>query len=181
MKKLFTILIGFLLLGACVSTNNTDLDAHEDGIKVPTQTEVKYALVTLDGGGATGAVIGCGDTISILTKTEEGDLTEAQKIQKGLEELFSIKDHQVDSYYNALYQSNLSVKNISVNSLNGEKTVKVELSGNITSGGVCDDPRIQEQISYTISSNLLESTTPETAIIEVSLDDKPLLDYFNQK
>lgn len=171
MKKLLAICAGFLLLGACVSQSNQEYN------KTKLETEVKYALTLLEGGD-----VGCGDAVFVFSIKKVGDLTEAQKIKSGLEEIFTIKDHEINDYYNALYQSDLEVSSIQVNNINNKKIISVDLKGEINSGRVCDDSRIQEQINQTIKSNLTPTQTQKSEEeITVTLDDKPLSEYFSLK
>jgi hypothetical protein len=64
-----------------------------------------------------------------------------------LNNLLAINDqfYGESGLYNALYQSDLVVQGINIQ--NGRATIA--LTGTLTSGGVCDDPRIMEQLRQT--------------------------------
>ena len=96
-------------------------------------------LVKLSGGS-----VGCGDAIVPVTRhiaPTRAPLTAA------MHELLSIKD-RVDGQtglYNALYQSDLQVEKITIDS--GKATIL--LTGQLMLGGECDNPRIEAQLKQT--------------------------------
>jgi hypothetical protein len=137
-----------------------------------TTSRVNIYVVDLEGGGQGGsATIGCGDALAVVRR----DITTNGGVLKGaLTELFSLKSQYYgeSGYYNALYQSNLKVDSAAVDA-NGKATVK--LSGTAKSGGVCDDPRIVEQIKATVKQ------FPTVKTMDISINGRSLNTYFSQQ
>jgi hypothetical protein len=173
MKKLLSLLFCFSLVSC-----TTPVEPVEEPAEEPVVFEDFYiALVALsDGEAKPEPTIGCGDAIELVTQKAK-PMGMEEKVKTALEALFSIKEstYGESGLYNALYQSNLAVE--TVNTLNQGLeggSVEVTLSGSIVSGGVCDDPRIEEQIMQTIEAN-----TPEGTTILVYIDGKTLDEYFD--
>lgn len=143
------------------------------GTPVKPDATLKIALVKLNDNGASGELIGCGDSIVYIDKTAE----EGNKVQVALEELFVYgTTATTDEYYNGLqYAKNLKVDSVNVSENPGKTTIEIRISGEMASGGTCDDPRITEQIMSTIKAN----TTADE--IKVYINDKDLDGYFNMK
>lgn len=92
-------------------------------------------------------IIGCGDTVVPIRK----EVPAAAPMAGAIRALLAIKDNQVQLpdgslYYNALFQSNLTLESAAITS--GEAIVR--LRGQLKSGGACDDPRIIAQIRQTV-------------------------------
>jgi len=100
--------------------------------------------VALNDQGKSGPMIGCGDSI---VATETGPVVYASQVEAAMSDLLDDKDaqHGESGLMNALSSSNLTYVSSSV----AGDTVTVELSGELSSGGVCDDPRIIAQVTYT--------------------------------
>jgi hypothetical protein len=105
---------------------------------------VKIFLVALNDAGKTGKKIGCDD--SIIGVDRAIPITQGV-MNAALNELFSMHDKNLGTLglYNALYQSTLKVDGI--NLVSGKATIQI--SGKLTRGGVCDDPRVKAQIEET--------------------------------
>ncbi len=106
----------------------------------------KIALIALDGSTLASNMmapkIGCDDMIIFK------ELNEAMMPKEILETLFKFDDFdENEGYYNVFYNSKLVVEELSINN-NGIATVK--LSGNLYPGGICDNPRIIQQIVKTV-------------------------------
>ncbi len=175
MKIKALILLSFLLISCGNKPTRPEIDQSQfDG-----ETTLKIAVVQLGDGSVTGGnTIGCGDTISYIDKKADGiKLEDSRKIQLALKELFAIGETSTDgAYYNGLqYSKNLKVDSVNVSVNPGKTTIEVHISGDMSSGGTCDDPRITEQIKETIKAN---STSDE---LKVYINDKDLNDYFNMK
>ena len=106
---------------------------------------IKIFLIALEDNSATGKKIGCNDSaIPVLIHIEPT----LGVLRGSLNELFKLegeREYGLSGLYNSLYQSHLSID--SLNIVNREAIIK--LSGNLISGGVCDDPRIQAQLEET--------------------------------
>ena len=175
MKRKFYLLFCLFLI-SCTKPVEEPIIEEPPTDETATFEDFYIALVALsDGESKPELTIGCGDTIELVTQKANPMGTE-EKVKTSLEALFSIKEstYGESGLYNALYQSNLTVENVSTlnQGLEGG-SVEVTLNGNIVSGGVCDDPRIEEQILQTIQANVAPETT-----ITVTIDGKDLHEYF---
>jgi hypothetical protein len=108
------------------------------------QMTVQVLLIAVGDNGQSGKLIGCGDSavpVQVTIPATEGVLRAA------LNELLSIKEQYYgqSGLYNALYQSDLQVEDVAIES----GTAIIELSGNLMLGGECDSPRVEAQIEET--------------------------------
>ena len=109
------------------------------GSTAPVFSTVNIALINVGGG-----TIGCSDGIVMVQRNVAA--TQAP-LTAAIGQLLSIKQQNYgqSGLYNALYASNLSIQSISI--VNGKALIY--LVGQLSSGGVCDDPRIIAQFHYT--------------------------------
>lgn len=132
---------------------------------------IQLYFIDIEGAqGASGEKIGCGDkVVPVKWRIEptQGVLRAA------LEELIGlgVRDVKVsaNTYYNALYQSELKVDSAAVE--NGVATVR--LSGKLLSGGTCDDPRIVAQLKSTVEQ------FPTVKSSKIFINNQPLETYFS--
>lgn len=111
-------------------------------------TTVLVYLVDLENSRKAKTTIGCGDSLVAVTKPADIiDKTPEEKVTAALTALFAIKTSETTKggYYNAIAQSDLKVDKVVIN----QGLVTVYLTGQITTGGVCDSPRFEEQIKAT--------------------------------
>jgi hypothetical protein len=127
------------------STNTSLLSFNKKNLSI-SQSEkiIKIFLVALNDKGKNGEKIGCGDSlvsINLYVQT-------MTPLSKAIETLLSMKESadQQSGLYNSLTQSDLKLKNATI--VNGNAVV--ELNGNLKLGGVCDNPRIEAQLTKTI-------------------------------
>jgi Sporulation and spore germination len=108
-------------------------------------SEASIYLVALE--ASEGEVIGCGDALVPVEITLQSTV---QPIKEALNQLLAIRDQYYgeSGLYNALYQSNLKVDSVMLDS---NKTATVNLSGEYMLGGVCDVPRFQAQLERTVT------------------------------
>ncbi len=94
--------------------------------------------------GTSGPTIGCGDSI---VATTTGLVIYTDRVEAAISSLLDTKDAHLgqSGLVNSLADSNLSYVSSSVSS----GTVTVELTGELRSGGICDNPRIIAQLEYT--------------------------------
>lgn len=147
-----------------------DVTIPESATLDPTSTvQTNIYLVAVGDDGELGKKIGCND--SLVPVQVQVDAT-SDPATAALNELLSIKDrkHGPSGLYNALYQSDLSVEEVRI--ANGEAIVR--LSGTLRIGGVCDEPRIKEQLQQTV---LQYVGVKEVSII---IDDTPLEDLLGE-
>jgi hypothetical protein len=118
---------------------------------------IKIFLIAVDDNGKSGDPIGCGD--SIIAVERQIAPTRAP-LRAALEELLSIHDQFLgeSGLLNALYQSELTVRDVAIDQ---SGRAIIYLDGTLLSGGICDDPRIIAQLTYTARQF---STVTDTAI-----------------
>lgn len=121
-------------------------------------------LVAPDSGGG----FGCGD--SLIGVRREID-TPTTPLQSALEQLFSIgaNEYQAAGLYNVFAQSDLTVDGADIE----DGVAIIALSGNLSVGGTCDNPRVVEQIRATATQfdNIDD--------IDVTLNGEPLDDVLS--
>lgn len=107
--------------------------------------KIKLFFVALNDNGKSGTKIGCGDSLVAVDRFIP--VTNAP-LTASLKELFSIHDRYYgqSGLYNSLANANLKLDGAAI--VNGTATVNI--SGTLGLGGVCDDPRAQEQIKQVV-------------------------------
>ena len=103
---------------------------------------VNIYLVAVEDNGVSGKKIGCGDS---LVPVEVRIATTPGVLRAALNELFKLEGQEYygeSGLYNALYQSQLSITDVAV--VDGE--ARIFLTGYLVLGGVCDNPRVEEQL-----------------------------------
>jgi hypothetical protein len=124
--------------------------------------------VAPDDNGKSGKKIGCNDSLVKVTKKKDSAYT----VNDALQELLSDKSeyYRDSGLYNSLYQSDLQVQEVSV--ING--IANISLTGTITLGGVCDSPRVIEQLQETVLQ------FPHVTEVAIQVNTVPLLDVISQ-
>lgn len=117
-------------------------------IKTPSivsNENVTIYLIAIEDAGVSGKKIGCDDS---LVPFELPNTSTLDFPWNAVETLLSLKESYVSKsgFYNAFYQSDLKL--IHFETQDGIATV--ELEGELMLGGVCDSPRIEEQLYATI-------------------------------
>lgn len=101
--------------------------------------------------GSTGPLgpFGCGHYLVPVVRGEIPPTTADRQIAYALLELLSIKDqfYGQSGLMNTLYQSNLTLQNVTVDGTTGQATVKI--SGQVMLDGECSAPLFQAQIEQT--------------------------------
>jgi hypothetical protein len=131
---------------------------------------VQIFLIAVDDNGQTGIPVGCGDSavpVQVEIPPTQGVLKAALVV------LLSVKDQYYgqSGLYNALYQSDLQVETVRIDS----GKASVYLTGTLMMGGECDAPRVQAQLEQTV---LQFPTVTEAAIF---INGKPLSDVLSLK
>lgn len=128
----------------------------------------KLYFVALDDNGASGPLIGCGDSIVEVNTTLPSAPTLAGRVTAALQTLFAYPNayYGMSGLYNALYQNTLTVDHVEIQGT----VAAVYLMGYPMSRGTCDDPRIEAQIIYTAKQ------FPGLTNAVVVLDGGPLFD-----
>lgn len=130
----------------------------------------KLFFISLADNGKSGKKIGCDDSVVWVYREVSTDEVTGTAV---LNELLSYKKstYEKTKLYNALYQSNLAFVDASIR---GE-TATVKLSGTIQLGGVCDAPRIEAQLTETITQ------FPGIKKADIYINDVPLKEILSGK
>ena len=137
---------------------------------IPTWYEMaKVFLIALEDNGRAGPLVGCGDSlVPINVAVPRGP----NFVEVAMGELFkNVKYYGASGLYNALYQSDLRV--VEITSESGK--IIVRLAGTIMLGGTCDAPRVKAQIEQTALQFSPDSD------IAVFVNDVPLEEVLSQK
>lgn len=109
----------------------------------PTTAALTLFYVAVGDEGKSGPQIGCGDSL-VATETRPEEFT--NQIEASIDALLDDEEMLGESgLRNALAGSDLDYVSSAVDG----DVVTVELSGTVSSGGTCDDPRIIGQLEYT--------------------------------
>ncbi len=128
----------------------------------PATQTVKVALIDLDSDGP----VGCGDNLAFIDKTVPATTT---PFVSSIEQLLT--ETSPSEHYSALRNSSLTLDRAAIE--NG--TATIELSGNLSLGGVCDNPRLTTQIGET--ARQFEAVEN----VEVSINGQKLEDVLSQQ
>ncbi len=140
----------------------------------PTQSaglsSVKLYLVALEDNGASGPLIGCGDSLVAVDVPITPTLG---VLRAAYTELLGLKTpyYGESGLYNALYQSSLALEGIDL----ADGKAVIRLSGQFMLNGVCDIPRAQAQLEQTaLQFNTVKS-------VQVTINGIPLADALSLK
>lgn len=170
MKKSLVIISSLLLLTACQNNSSTP---KNDDTKTPeqkysvtplpikegetfadentdTQNNFNLILIGLEDKKLGGKEIGCGDTVVPVIQTSKLDNKASlqDKVTEAYQKLLSFKDNKYEGYgyINSLQNSNLKLDSLEIK--DGQEAI-IKLSGDLSLGGTCDNPRLQAQLEET--------------------------------
>ncbi|MBI1299238.1 LysM peptidoglycan-binding domain-containing protein [bacterium] len=146
-----------------ISNQFTVTEPSDDDENQGLFTRTNIYLIALEDEGRSGTQIGCGDSVvpvEVEIEPTLAVLTAAMNSLLDLDERF----YGESGLYNALYRSDLSVDSISL--VNGVATIN--LSGEVSLGGVCDVPRFEAQLRQTA----LQYYTVDS--VEITINGEPL-------
>jgi len=132
-----------LLAAACLSIVVASAAAVPAAQSKQRTREVKVYLVALDDKGKRGRRIGCDDSLVAVTRTVAATGT---PLKAAVEELLAVPREYEGGLGNYWAGEGLRVRSVLVNR-SGAATIRVE--GTLPVAGVCDVPRIEEQIKAT--------------------------------
>ncbi len=137
--KRAVIMLSLLVVCAVSAT-----EAPAQRRRAPAMREVKVYLVALDDDGRTGRKIGCGDSLVAVSRRVSARLT---PLRAAIQELLIIP-HEYDARLKNFWRGrNLRVRSVTLNR-GGVATINIAGAGPQVAG-VCDQPRIEEQIEET--------------------------------
>jgi hypothetical protein len=134
----------------------------------PTDMTIKVFLIAMEDHGQSGTPVGCGDSaMSIIRHVPYSPGV----LRAALTSLLSIHEQYYgeSGLYNALYQSHLTVGDITITS----GTAFIHLSGTLLLGGECDSPRVDAQLKQTA----MQFSTVHSA--SIFINDRPLADLLS--
>lgn len=107
-------------------------------------TRTKIYLIAVGDDGQSGKEIGCDDSVAPVDVAVEVTIA---PLTAALNNLLAIgtRTSAQSELYNALYQSDLAVESVSIRN----REAFIRLSGTLTLGGVCDEPRVRAQLRET--------------------------------
>lgn len=133
----------------------------------PAEQQVLVSLVSLGEGTPEAGSFGCGDMIFNIPKMTTAS-AEVNKVSQALTALLVMDEqrttYQGEELYNALANSDLAVDRIEP----AAGVLNVYLTGEISQGGVCDSPRIDEQLRSTVTAN------SDVDSVEIFINDEPI-------
>lgn len=164
MKKIL-ILTSIFLLAACQNSNNpakpdtekytvTPLSIKDDQTFAEENADqintYNLILIGLEDKKLGGKAIGCGDTVVPVIQTSKlkSNSPLEEKLNEAYLTLLGFKENKYESmgYLNSLGNSNLKLDSLEIK--DGQEAI-IKLSGELSMGGACDNPRIQAQLEET--------------------------------
>jgi hypothetical protein len=109
---------------------------------VASAREVKVYLVAVGDEGKRGRKIGCDDSLVPITRTVEAGVA---PLKAAVSELLSVPHEYEGGLGNYWFGENLKVSGVSL----AGGTATIRITGRLFVAGVCDEPRIEEQIKET--------------------------------
>jgi len=136
----------------------------------PVEPEVTIYLVAVEDSGISGKKIGCDDSLIPVEIITDSIL---ESPWNALETLLRIDANVVSELelYNALDQSNLELVKFETK----DNSVEVYIEGEMLLGGVCDTPRVEEQLYATILQG------DQFDQVEIYINGELLEDYLSLK
>lgn len=132
---------------------NTNDEANAND-NTNTTTDVSTAIsskttnlyfIALEDNGKSGKTIGCGDSVvPVDVQLDSAPTSAEERIKLTLTQLLNNKnkDYGQSGLYNALYQSDVAIQEVTVT----DGRAEVKLTGDFTLSGTCDTPRVESQL-----------------------------------
>ncbi len=179
MKKLLFLSFIFLAMG-CNKPTSTSQNSQSSNT-----TQAKFAIIALNDNGKLGKQIGCDDSVVFINSSGTSATEPLNDAFKALfnfnEQSFSNSQYKDAELNNIIFSAqrieNKKVLFFDKASLEGN-VAKLYLTGSMGSiGGVCDEPRVIEQINSTALQ------FPQVKTVEVYLNGKlfDLAKFYSQK
>ena len=150
-------------------TDQEETETPETTMPQPNLEEDQVAVYFVDIGNKRNVeeTFGCDDSLSYLERQLEGtEQTTAGKIKTAVTFMVEGTDRLVGKggLYNVFYNSDLTVDRVEIE----ESTAKVYLTGELALAGTCDNPRVDAQLTETITQ------FEEVESAEIYLNEEPL-------
>jgi Aspartic acid proteinase inhibitor/Sporulation and spore germination len=113
-----------------------------DSVGGASTREVKIYLVAVNDAGRSGTKIGCDDSLVPVTRSVPAD---AEPLKAAVRELLSVPHDYEGRLGNYWYGENLKVSGVVLRG----GTATIHITGKLYVAGICDEPRIEEQIRAT--------------------------------
>lgn len=148
-NKQFAICLMLLLVATVLLSSHSTAALNQPSVETANvalkTTEVKVYLVALNDNGKSGRKIGCDDSLVAVTRTVQPT---AAPLRAALDELLKMPQEyeqaglQLGNYWKG---DDLKVKSVTLKS----GTATIRITGSVSVAGICDQPRITEQIEAT--------------------------------
>lgn len=143
-QKAIIILFTLIIFTGCTKTQTPQ--PTPQATKQPNSSTISFYVTKTTQSSPNASSFGCEDT---LLKVEKEIINSVQPpVKSAVTELLNAKDGYTDAniQYNVFYQSNLELDEIT----ESQETISVYITGELKLGGVCDNPRVKEQLTKTI-------------------------------
>ncbi|MDQ0278134.1 4-amino-4-deoxy-L-arabinose transferase-like glycosyltransferase [Arthrobacter silviterrae] len=143
--------------------------ATDEPTVLPTTASVTLFYIAQGDGGASGPLVGCGDSAVAVTSAS---ISYTDPVEGALRALLSDHSRQLgqSGLDNALWQSQLSVESVD----RSGPAVTAHLTGTLAMGGECDIPRVEQQLLLTAKQ---AAGTP----VAITINGKTLKDALSLK
>ncbi len=128
-------------------TDSVEVAAVKEATPLQKTQEIKVYLIAVADDGYQGNRIGCGDSLVVVRRTINKTTA---PLKAALEELLAMprvfqRDPTKGDLGNYVFGPDLKLSSVSIN----KGTAIIRFSGQISVAGICDEPRITEQIEAT--------------------------------
>lgn len=155
------------------TNSNQTADSTDSAVYTPVKKDVNLYFVKLNDNGKSGKKIGCNDSlVAVKQDIESTDIPGQTLIY-----LLLTPRKTGDGYHNALNGSSLTMQKYSLGSAD---PASLYLTGSFKPGGVCDQPRIEAQLSETMKQ-FVQPPTGSEPNLDIFINGKPLAAALSQK
>lgn len=136
----------------------------------PSSKEAMIFMIAIGDNGAAGKKIGCDDSaVGVIVALDDP----AAPLRSVMEQLLGVQSQYYgeSGLYNTLFRSDLQLKSVTIK----DGAADIYLTGSLTLGGVCDNPRVKAQFEETA----LQFST--VSRVNVYINNKNLLDLLSLK
>jgi hypothetical protein len=133
-------------------------------------TRTNIYLIAVGDDGQSGKEIGCDDSVIPVEVAIEPTIA---PLTAALNQLLALDDQEYgqSGLYNALHRSDLTLESVAIQN----REAIIRLSGTLTLGGVCDEPRVQAQLRETA----LQYATVDR--VSIFINGQPLQEALGQR